>query len=392
MAGPRSSRRVARAALALIPLLVLIVVAERARWFPRLLAAADAERVWIWTSDPPRRVEPRAFLAARDFELDAPPLYAELEIYGDPEYIVHLNGLRMGSGRVAAGATIDRYPVAPRLRAGTNRIVLELRSATGSGGATVRLVDGNGRVLVASDSEWVVYGSSWPGLFVGDSFYPTGRVEVLGRSPFARWSGIALGPLRPLFPEASAGELVPAVAYRKPPGDAWVALSPDPPRSNRLGNRIEVDFGREVTGYLQVGFNRREMASGLLRFGAGSEADAGWDPDVVLLAPGGRGSWQDATPRRFRYVGLVGLAEASRFALLPVSEATFALLGPSHEAAGLLGARTHPVRLPVVDEIWREVGIAFGAPADGAEVKPAGGARKPVRAPARGARRRPGGS
>jgi hypothetical protein len=158
----RSRRR--SAGLALLALLALAVVAERARWFPRLLGLAEVEREWIWSPDPPRKVEPRVFFAVRDFELDAKPARATLEVLGDPEYVAYVGGARVGSGRPGADPEVDRYEIAPLLRTGSNRIVLELRSATGSGAATARVVEPGGRVLVRSDGDWAIYGNFWRGM------------------------------------------------------------------------------------------------------------------------------------------------------------------------------------------------------------------------------------
>lgn len=390
-----------RATAALLLLLGLVVVAERARWFAVLLGIPEVKRSWIWSADPPRKVEPRAFYAARDFDLDSAPNAALLEVLGDPEYVAFVNGARVGSGRPGAEPQLDRFEVASLLRAGTNRIVLELRSPTGSGAATARLVGGDGRTLVETDAAWVVYRSSWRGLLAGEPFFPTGTVSVIGRSPFARWAGAVAGEARPRFDEAVVGQPVPAVAVRNAPDEPWRPLPPDPPRKLHLGRRVELDFGREVVGYLQLGFDRRTPTRGLLRFGAAPTLDPGWDPDVVVLSPASRNAWQDAVPRRFRYVELIGIPEVSRATLFPVSEEAFARLAPRAETLGLLGARPFPVRLPVVDEIWREYGLpssavaATAAPAAAEPaatvVKPAGGGRTKARAPKRGARRPPAG-
>jgi hypothetical protein len=380
-------------ALLLTGILALAVVAERWRWFAGLLGIAMVDRAWIWSADPPRLVEPRAFYAARDFELASPPAEAELEVLGDPEYIVYLNGTRVGSGRAATEPEFDRYRVAPLLRNGRNRIVLELRSPIGSGAATLRLADGEGRVLVATDADWLVYRSSWRGLLTGDPFFETGRVSLLAHSPFARWADAAPGPVRPLFSEASTGAIEPALAVRTAATESWRPLPPQSARRRRLGGRIEVDFGREVLGYLYLAFNHRAPTRGLLRFGSEPIPSGGWNSDAVVLAPANRGSWQDAIPRRFRYVELIGVEEVTRIDLLQVSEAAFRRLPADSAPTGLFGLETRPVRLPMIDEIWRKYGLpssALSDPAPGAKpkLKPGGGERRKARAPKPGARRR----
>jgi hypothetical protein len=390
--GAAPAWRRTRAALGLTVLIAAAVAVERVRWFPALLGAAAIERAWIWTSDPPRRVEPRAFFAVRDFELGAPPAAAVLELLGDPEYVAFLNGARVGSGRAGGEPRIDRYEVAPLLRAGENRLVLELRSPSGGGVATARLVDGAERVLAAADADWLVYRSAWRGLLAGDPLYPTGRVAVVATTPFARWAAAAPGPLLPLFEAAVAGEAVAPEAVRTPPDAAWRRPGP-PPRRRRLGGRVEADFGREVTGYLQLSFDRRAPARGLLRFASEAGFAADGEPDAIVLSPANRGSWQDALPRRFRYVEVVGIEELSRIALFPVGAAAFARLAPPPPPAPLLGARQFPVRLPLVEQIWRAHGAPSGAPAAAAapaavELRPGDAGRTAAPTRARAARRR----
>lgn len=348
--SPRGKRH---ACGALVAMLLLFVAAERGRWFVAVRGLGQVDRTWIWSADPPRRIEPGAFFVARDFELAAPPARAELEIVADPDYLAFVNGARIGSGRPPGAEWLDRFDVSTQLRPGTNRIVFELRSATGGGAVTARIVDGAGRVLVATDERWVVYRNSWRGLLTGEPLYPTGDVAVIGRSPFGRWSEPASAPLRPRFDEVTTGERWAPVSFQRAGASNWVPVRR---LGRRLPPRVVLDFGREVTGYLYLELAPRERAEGLVRYRVADEGVAAHDPDVVVLTPANRASWQDSEPRRFRYVELVGLGEAREVALFPVTEAGFAALARPAAGAGLLGARPFPVRLPVVDEIWRRDG------------------------------------
>lgn len=381
------------AGVALLLLLALGVVGERARWFARLSGAASIERVWIWSDDPPRKVEPSAFFVARDFELASFSDAARLELLGDPEYVVYVNGKRVGSGCAAGATEIDVYPVAPRLRTGWNRVVVELRSPTGSGALTLRLDDGHGRTVLATDRDWLVYRTLWRGLLDGEPFVAAGEVQLLATSPFGRWSAAKAGIPRPRFDQVVVERPVFPKAWRETGDSTWRPMSKLGTRRNRAGRRVEVDFGREVTGYLRLSFDRKNAARGLLRFGAEPDGGLGWNPDAIVLATPNRGSWQDAEPRRFRYLELVGLDRLDDVALLPTTEAGYARL-TTPPAAALLGAVVRPVRLPVVDEIWRRYGApdrsrARGPSEPGRELRRDVAARTPAPAPGRSGRRRP---
>jgi hypothetical protein len=392
-AGPEAR---AWAGVALLLLLALGVVGERARWFARLSGAAGVERAWIWSDDPPRKVEPSAFFVARDVEIDAFTDAARLELLADPEYVVYVNGKRVGSGRAAAANEIDVYPVAPRLRRGWNRIVIELRSPTGSGAVTLRLDDGRGRTVLAADPDWLVYRTLWRGLLAGEPFIEAAKVKLLATSPFGRWSAARLGIARPRFDQVVAGRALAPLAWRRAGERQWREISRVGKEGRRPGGSVEVDFGREVAGYLRLSFDRKSAARGLLRFGTELAESPGWNPDAIVLTSPNRGSWQDAEPRRFRYVELVGLDQLDGVALLPMTDAGYARLA-TPPAAALLSSIVRPVRLPVVDEIWRRYGMPFrsGAQAPPAPV-PAGrelrrdvAARTPAPAPGHSGRRRP---
>jgi len=350
MRGFRSPRGRTLAALAVI--LFLAIVAERERWFGRLLGTASADVDWIWSAAPPRDIAPRAFYAARDFELAERPASARLEALGDAEYLVQINGERVGSGRYRSGAPFDAYEVAPLLRRGRNRVVLLLRSALGNGGAALRISDAAGRVLVASDGEWRVYSGARRELSSEAPLPAGGHATVLGRAPFGRWGSPASGPLRPRHDEVLApGGALEAETFRRPGKDAdWRPLRPR--RRSSLGRRVEIDFGRQLFGYLHLDFDPRGPRTALVRFDGVAEPETTWHPDVFVVAVPQQSYWQDVEPRRFRYVEIVGLDRLFNVRAVPLRESARELAAPEGPLIGMLGFPVEPPRVPIEDEIW----------------------------------------
>jgi hypothetical protein len=386
VAVPRLPSRALRRVLLAGLLLALAVIVERSGWLG-LLEGGRPERVWIWAPVDLRDVRPRAFMVARDFRVAAAPAAARVELIGDEEYLLWINGQRVGSGHYRDGDPLDVYEVATVLRPGRNRVVLELRSATGAGGATLRIVDGEGRVLVASGRDWRVYASAWRGLFNGEELMPAPLVAVLGRSPFGRWGAPVPGAPKPSFAEVvTVARSRRARRFRLPvESGVWVRLPARDQRRAALGPLVEFDFGREVTGYLTLAVRDAETGSGLLRFGSTPSRRSGWAPDAVAITLPHRGSWQDTVPRRFRYVEVAGLDRVLSASLLPVDPVWIERLEPPRRITGPLGIEGPPVRLPVADAIWRRLRERSRLePIEPipAAVRPAGSGRNP--APARG--------
>src|SRR5436305_12000552 len=122
LSGPLGRR--ARATLAVFLVALAAAIGVRALWARRAIAALPTGAAeWIW-APLGRTVEPLAFYAARDFDLAAPPAAARLLAAADEEYVLYLNGRRVGSGGTPAGARplLDAYEVAPLLRRGANRL------------------------------------------------------------------------------------------------------------------------------------------------------------------------------------------------------------------------------------------------------------------------------
>lgn len=358
----RSSKRIA------LPLAVLLGVAlgaiglERWGWAGRALSAETPERYWIWSGGDPRDARPTAFYARHDFELVAPPTSASITVLGDEEYILALNGVRVGSNRYASRAPLDRYEVGPLLRPGANRLVVELRSSTWTGGFTLRLEDAAGAVLVTTGGGWTIHREYFGELFSGGPPVGGEPATVLGRAPFGRWGRLVDGSERALFEDRLSVDRPLLATHFRTPGDAasWHPLSQRPGGSVSLGPVVEFDFGEVMTGYLQLSA-RGGAATGLAFFGTEPAGSLPRVADALVTTIRHRGLWQDAVPRRFRYVTVLGLEGVTSAAVLPLVETAVEELAPPAER-GLLGARPPLLRSPVEDVLRRELeGVAsFG--------------------------------
>jgi len=349
--------------------LLLIVAAERADLVGRLRAAGRPERIWLWAAGDPRDARPVAFYAVRDFALAHRPERATVEVLGDEEYILSVNGHRIGSNRYASGSRLDRYEVSRRLAEGRNRVVIELRSATAAGGFTLRLVDGEGDDLLEAAPPWEIHRSYFKSLFAGGRTPPGESPVTLGRSPLGRWGTPGLGPLRPEFEELlAAPRVVPAVRYRRLVADAqeggWHRLRSRTRRRESLGPAVEFDFGGPVTGYLQLEVRGRAVANGLLRYSLEAGGPAAEAEQSLATTLPHRGLWQEGVARRFRFVEVLGLEGVTGAGLLPLVEDAPERLGRPIPSTGLLGILAPPLRAPVEDVIRRELerapGLAVG--------------------------------
>jgi len=335
--------------------LAVAVVAERLEWAGALRDRGQPERAWYWIDGDPRDPRPVAFFAVRDFELAERPEGAVAEVLGDQEYILSINGERIGSNRYRAGAALDRYEIERWLRPGDNRVVLELRSPTAAGGFTFRLTGAGGRDLLAGAAPWHIQRTYFRALFPGGAAPPAPEASLVGKAPIGRWGVPSPGPLRPAFLDLLAvPRVVPAVRYRKD-ASAWHRLRTKGRRKESLGPRVEFDFGAPVTGYLQLEVRGREAATGLLRFSlTPGISEPGPIHGLATIIPQ-RGLWQDAVARRFRYVDVLGLDGVSGAGVLPMVDEAVEILGDGGAPAGLLGIQPPPSRAPVEDVIRREL-------------------------------------
>ncbi|HYX24839.1 MAG TPA: hypothetical protein VFC23_11850 [Thermoanaerobaculia bacterium] len=347
--------------LTLIVTLVVLVLALAARAVPgararATLATRDAQ--WIWKDVDWDDHQPTAFYVFRDFDVAAPPSAARLLVTADEEYVLTLNGRTIGAGAFQPGAVLDVYEVGPLLRAGANRLMIELRSSRGAGGLLAGVVDGAGRLLVGTDGRWRVFRKHELGLARG--WLPlTGGVPVYvwGYPPMGRWGRPRPGAARPLLGELDelSQAAVPAVSSAPLP-PVLPAATGRPP-----GSPVLYDWGREVAGYLSVEVPPAETPGVALLF-TGDQP-----PDPLRSAPGGsilivpgRREWLDARARRFRYAVILGLQRPASLAVLPAPVPP----APVREEKGVFGIAPPPLRTPVEDEVWGKLqrlsGVAGG--------------------------------
>ena len=350
--------------MAVVVALGLAVVELRHRTVALGGAAARDAPTWIWRDHDLRHVQAAGFYAVKELDLVASPAEAEVRILADAEYVLTVNGERVGSNRYTSGAALDRYRVEPYLIPGRNRLVVELRSPSGAGGFWFELAAG-GQQLARSDASWTIYETNWRGLFGERPMPPGDRPRLLGRSPLGRWGSPALGPARPAFPTTlAAAEPLPAAFHRLLGGaGTWVRSVRRNRRPPSLGPLVEFDFGVERTGYLQLAFREEPRGrpaprplSVLLAFGDEPVSGLPWTAQAIFQPIPGAGLYQDSTVRRFRYAavaGLPGLFSAEVLATTP--EASLALSLPEEPVAGILGIRPPPSSAPVEHEVWREL-------------------------------------
>lgn len=344
-------------AIALVTTLVALALALAARALPgaraRRLPTAGAQ--WIWKDVDWDDHQPAVFYLLRDFDLAAPPASARLLVTADEEYVLTLNGRRIGAGAFQPGAVLDVYEAGSLLLPGANRLMVEVRSARGAGGLLASLVDGAGRLLVGTDDRWRLFSSYELGLERG--WLPLGRgvpVYCWGYPPMGRWGRPRLGPLKALLGEIT-GSPVPAVsATPQPP--VLPAPAGRPP-----GSPVLYDWGREVTGYLSLDLalaastvgaaEPAEVQKALLFTGDSPPDPLRSSPAASILIAPGRRVWLDALPRRFRYALILGLVPPASLTVVPVQAG---MMPPraAQDGRGVLGIVPPPLRTPVEDEVW----------------------------------------
>lgn len=336
-------------AIALTTSLVVLTLALAARALPgtRARGLPTATAQWIWKDLDWDDHQPAAFYMVRDFDLAAPPASARLLVTADEEYVLTLNGRRIGAGVFQPGALLDVYETGPLLVPGANRLMVEVRSARGAGGLLASLVDGEGRMLVGTDERWRIFSGYELGLARG--WLPLDRgvpVYSWGLPPMGRWGRPQVGSLKAPFGEILGAPVPAASAVPRPP--VLPAPAGRPP-----GSPVLYDWGREVTGYLSLDLApAADMAKALLFTG-----DSPPDPlrsgpaGSILIAPGEQ-QWLDARPRRFRYALILGLERPASLKVLPVPETLAVPPLPARNERGVLGIVPPPLRTPVEDEVW----------------------------------------
>lgn len=354
MLTPRGRRMVLAMALVVAATLAFALVSRAVGSLEARTVLPTGGAQWIWSGRLRHSQGAVAFYAVRDFTLDTVPSRARLQVMGDEEYVLSLNGRRLGSGGYRGGAGLDVYEVGPLLLPGGNRLMAELRSSGGAGGFLLSLTDAAGEPIVVTDESWRILDRDHPGLLRGwlpvgtEGQGPVGEAAFCwGLPPVGRWGRPGPGAARPLFAELAPGE-IPGVRRLRPGGQALPG-----------GARVVYDWGREVTGYLALELEPGDQLQTALLYTGDSPPRPGIDrpAGAVLLLPGRR-QWLDAAPRRFRYAMVIGIEEplsARVHALAPdLAPATVTRLLPQGPA-GVLGIEPPPLRTPVEDEVWRKL-------------------------------------
>ena len=310
---------------------------------------------WIWVERERTDRSATAFYAVRDFFLDAVPPRARLLALADPEYVLTLNGKRIGAGQYVPMAKMDAYEVGDLLQVGGNRLIVELRSDRGAGGFLAALQDGGGKTLVRTDGDWRIFERHHFGLLRGWlPLGPSGGLESepafsWGLPPIGRWGRPEAGPVRPRMSELIQGQPVSGTRLAAPRIPAL------PPTS---ASRMALfDWGREVTGYLVLQMPPEDgLRTALFFTGVGVPDPLRERPAGAVLAMTGRRSWMDVRPRRFRYALVIGDRPlAARVLQVDPEKAAGFLADGAPKIEGVFGIEPPPLRTPVQDEIWREL-------------------------------------
>ena len=352
--------------LALLVALIVLLLALLARTLPRARAAASLptkDAQWIWKPLDRKDHYPTVFYAVRDFALESAPERARLLVTADEEYVLTLNGKRIGAGAYEPGAPLDAYEVGSLLIQGGNRLLVELRSGHGVGGLLLSLQDAaTGRQLVASDERWRLFLHHQLGLVRG--WLPIGGGQPAycwGYPPMGRWGRQSKAAPKPLLTQNVQPPL-PALSALPLTVDLGSAERSRPP-----GSPVLYDWGREVEGYLTLDLPpAREAGVALLFTGDEPPDPLRAEPSGSVLVLPGQRDWMDARPRRFRYAVLVGLVRPAAAAVLPVPAGRVRAAHPTNPPGlkKVFGIAGPPLRTPVEDEVWgkleRFAGVARG--------------------------------
>lgn len=292
-----------------VVLLLVLSLAGASRFAVRLFEPQPSAR-WIWADGDYSAAEPIAFYAVRDIEVPAPGP-GRITIAADETYLLYLNSQRLGAGSYRDASAFDVYDVGDFLVAGVNRVLIEVRSSRGAGGLIAKL-DLAGDTIV-TDDEWRIFRHFDAGLVRGWSNLTGGEApRIWARAPTGRWrlNGARQRtiPFQHFLPPGRSWP----VRHHQYHSGSWSPLSSQQRRIPALGPQQVFDWGAEVTGYLSFDLRSGDSGPGLLYVSAEPPDSARQPPDEVIIPVPGRRFWEDAHPRRFRYVLLVGAEPYSR--------------------------------------------------------------------------------
>lgn len=334
----------------------------------QLLAALRMEQTepalgacWIWARGVAEMGEPTAFWAVRDFVL-ASEGPAWIVLAADEEYVLWVNGVRVGSGVYRPRAPAHLYELTDYLDVGWNRLAIEARSHRGAGGilASLRIGQVDQPSLVTDDT-WRIVRQDDPrvlgGLALPEEQTEPPQVWGLGRA--GRWRPEPADGVRPTL---DTGWPRPE---RHPPRHLRYADDGSPWQPVRLaarrlpGEKAIYDFGREVEGYLELrvvvdrGTDPASVPPALLFFDEHDPEHFDRRPDAVLRLLDAEGLWRDTLPRRFRYLAVIGAPDLLDLSVEPVdAEAAERLRPATAPAGGVFGLPPAKDYTPVEEAVW----------------------------------------
>ena len=344
------SRRDGRWRIASI--LVLAIFIAGAEHFAARVFEPGAQ--WIWADGDHSSGEPIAFYAVRELELDG-VARARFAITADDTYVLYVNGQRVGAGRYSPGEALDEYEVGDFLEAGVNRILVEARSSRGAGGLIAELELGSNPRKIVTDGSWRIFRRYDPGLFGGWSSEEAGEApKIWGRPPTGRWRLSTERQLRPIlfqgFPPPERRRPVRHKALHDP---SWLELDDSRRHIPALGPQQIFDWGEEIEGVISFDLRSDVGKPGLLYASTAPPDVSNGSPDAVIIPVPGRRYWEDAHPRRFRYLLLVGVEPASRIEVdLLDREQTGGMVEAPRENTGVFGFEPPRSYSKVEEEVW----------------------------------------
>ncbi len=309
--------------------------------------------LWIWARGDYGGGEPIAFYAVREIELDAVS-QARVTITADDTYLLYVNGQRVGTGCYRHEQPVDEYEVSDFLDVGLNRIVVEARSGRGAGGLLAEL-DLGAHGPVVTDGNWRVFRRYDPGLFTGWSMPKAGEApKVWGRPPTGRWR----------LPSTRRRRTIPFQVFPPPTrrlptrhrvhnSDSWLRLDWSRRRIPALGPQQIFDWGAEVMGFISFDLRSDEGKPGLLYVSSKPPDPRTQVPDAVITPVPGRRYWEDAYPRRFRYVLIVGAEPNSRIEVDLAASVPAAAPAANHD--GVFGIEPPRSYSKAEENVWRRL-------------------------------------
>ncbi len=363
---PRASYR--RLRRTVVGILLAIAVGLALEWTWRTMrqsAQPTGAAEWIWKAKLTRWTGPKAFYAVGDLELAEVPESARVVVLGDEEYVLLLNGRRVGGNQYRAAAPLDEYRVESMLQPGTNRFSAHLRSSRSEGAFLMAVfIDDETEPRLATGDHWRVVRSSNRRLF--RPWMPMERGEpaiVVAKPPEGRWGSTRHVAPRPIQDElAMLRRGVPPTRVLLEEG-GWREASVLPAGRGRrgggptvaLGKVVMLDFGQEISGLLALRFSGSEIPVGLAFFGAEPPDPMAQGPDTFVIGTHNQPYWEDSLPRRFRYVLLVGLDDLVDAHLVVTDPSVLEPIPGGEPPPGVLGRPAPRLRTPAEDKVWREL-------------------------------------